>query len=123
MLKLVNGVEVKLTADEIAARDAEAAAWEPIIRANAIAAVKAEAGRRIEAIMPDYKQRNALAFGMETVIEYGPDIANWPDDRQEMNAVLQARWDAIKAIRAASDRIEAMDPVPSDFAEREDLWK
>lgn len=123
MRKYVNGVEVEMTPEEIAARIDDEEAWATIVSANLVLAVKAEANRRIEAIMPDYKQRNALALGVETVLEYGPDVANWPEDRQTENANIQGQWDRIKAIRAASDRIEGMDPIPADFAEREDLWK
>lgn len=80
-----------------------------------IADVKAEAGRRIEAIMPDYKQRNVMAWGLETMMAYGPDPADWPAPLQEVNNQAQAAWAAIKAIRVCSDEIEAMDPIPADF--------
>lgn len=77
--------------------------------------VKAEANRRIEAIMPDFKQRNALALGMETVMTYGADPANWPAEMQQINAATLGKWTAIKAIRTRSDEIEAMAPIPADF--------
>jgi hypothetical protein len=77
--------------------------------------VKAEAARRIETIMPDYKQRNVLAFGLETMMTYGTDPADWPAPLQAVNAEMQAKWTAIKAIRTKSDKIEAMDPIPTDF--------
>lgn len=80
-----------------------------------VADVKAEAGRRIEAIMPDYKQRNVLAFGLETMMAYGTDPSQWPEPLQQVNADMQAKWEAIKAIRVRSDEIEAMDPIPTDF--------
>lgn len=77
--------------------------------------VKSEAGRRIAEIMPDYKQRNVLAFGLETMMTYGTDPSQWPEPLQQVNADMQAKWEAIKAIRARSDEIEAMDPIPTDF--------
>jgi hypothetical protein len=77
--------------------------------------VKAEAGRRIEAIMPDYKQRNVMAWGLETVMTYGADPADWPAPLQAVNNQAQGAWSAIKAIRAKSDEIEAMSPIPADF--------
>jgi hypothetical protein len=77
--------------------------------------VKAEAARRIEAIMPDYKQRNVLAFGLETVMTYGADPSQWPEPLQQVNAEMQAKWETIKAIRVRSDEIEVMDPIPADF--------
>lgn len=79
------------------------------------AEVKAEAGRRIEAIMPDFKQRNVLAFGLETMMAYGTDPSQWPETLQQVNADMQAKWGAIKSIRVRSDEIEAMDPIPADF--------
>lgn len=79
------------------------------------AEVKIEAGRRIESILPDYKQRNVLAFGLETMMTYGADPLQWPEPLQQVNADMQAKWEAIKAIRIRSDEIEAMDPIPADF--------
>lgn len=77
--------------------------------------VKAEAARRILAIMPDYQQRNALAMFAEAAQLHGPDPANWPPELQAVNADVMAKWAAIKAIRQRSDEIEAMQPVPADF--------
>ena len=85
-----------------------------------VADVKAEAARRIEAIMPDYKQRNVMAWGLETIMAYGPNPANWPTELQAVNNQAQAAWAAIKAIRVRSDEIEAMSPIPADF--RDDGW-
>lgn len=84
--------------------------------------VKAEANRRIEAIMPSFKQRNALALGMETVMTYGADPANWPEDLQQVNAAMMDKWAIIKAIRIRSDEIEAMDPIPTDFRD-DSYWQ
>ena len=80
-----------------------------------IAEVKAEAARRIEAIMPDYKQRNVMAWGLETMMVYGTDPADWPAQLRAVNDQAQAAWAAIKAIRVRSDEIEAMQPIPADF--------
>lgn len=84
-----------------------------------VAMVKAEAARRIAAIMPDYMQRNVMAWGLETIMAYGTDPATWPAQLQAVNAAAQAAWTAIKAIRARSDEIEAIDPIPADFQEDE----
>jgi hypothetical protein len=83
--------------------------------APSVAAVKAEAGRRIDAVLPDYKQRNVMAWGLETIMAYGIDPADWPAPLQAINSQAQAAWAAIKEIRAKSDEIEAMDPIPADF--------
>ncbi len=64
-----------------------------------IAETKAEANRRILAILPEWKQRNYTARAVEMVAagEIGDD---------EWNA-MNAAWTAIKAVRVASDTIEA----------------
>ncbi len=89
----------------------------PAFQAPAVTAfdVKAEACRRIEAILPDYKQRNVLAFGLEAVMTYGSDPADWPAGLRAVNADMQAKWAAIKLIRARSDELEAMNPIPADY--------
>ena len=79
--------------------------------------VKREAARRIAAIMSDYAQRNALALFAETAQDYGADPGGWPEELRALNAALRLKWDAIKAIRARSDEIEAMQPIPEDFRE------
>ena len=64
-----------------------------------IAETKAQANRRILAILPEWKQRNYTARAVEKVAagEVGDD---------EWNA-MNAAWTAIKSIRVASDAIEA----------------
>ncbi|MEG6510087.1 hypothetical protein V6C03_14040 [Methyloligella sp. 2.7D] len=61
-----------------------------------IAGIKREAGRRIEQAMP-----------------------RWMIDREVSGgaAIPQAAKDEAAAIRARSDAIEAMDPLPEDFAD------
>jgi len=85
-----------------------------------VADVKAEAARRIDLIMKDYEQRNALALGQEMVLTYGPDTSTWPADKQAVLVAAMSKWEAIKALRATSDLIEAMSPIPADF--REDAY-
>jgi len=90
--------------------------YEPVPVPPTQADVKSEAARRINQIMLDYQQRNALALGMEAVLTYGPDTAKWPSELQAVNEAVMAKWATIKAIRARSNEIEAMEPIPSDFA-------
>jgi len=59
-------------------------------------AIKAEAKRRIESIAPLWRQINAMREG-DTAL-----------------------FDKIDAIRAASDKLEAMDPIPDDITD--DQW-
>lgn len=78
-----------------------------VMKAAKIAAVKREAERRILAIMPEYKQRNNLALGVELVTSHGPDPAQWPEQAQALFAAVTAQWGQIKTIRQASDAKEA----------------
>lgn len=77
------------------------------MKANKVAAVKAEAETRILAIMPQHKQLNSLALGMEMVTTYGPDPTKWPDDARATYDAVMAQWAQIKALRAASNAKEA----------------
>jgi len=80
------------------------------MRAAVVAAIKAEATRRILAIMPETQQRNALALGMEMVTTIGPDPADWPAEVQAIHTAAMAAWTAIKDIRALSNQLEASVP-------------
>ena len=76
--------------------------------------IKAEAGRRIVALMPEYKQRNALAQGMEVLLAAVLDgVAPTEEQKAEVREVL-AIWAGIKAIRKRSNELE-VDP-PKNFA-------
>lgn len=87
----------------------------PPVPPRTIGEVKAEANRRILAIAPEWKQRNMIAFGVEAIRDHGTDVSAWPAELQAMNTTIQVIWDAIKAIRAKSGEIEAMDPIPDDL--------
>jgi hypothetical protein len=67
--------------------------------------VKAEANRRIIAIMPDWKQRNSLARAAELSRKEAKNTAT-PEEVAELDQ-LETTWAGIKLIRAASDAIEA----------------
>lgn len=114
--KNVNGERVPFTAEEEAARDAEEAkAAQAKIDARG-PSVKAEAYRRIIAIMPEWRQRNTLARGMQASMTYGADPALWPASEIAAANEANAAWATIQAIRDASDALEQMDPIPEDFA-------
>ena len=81
------------------------------------AQVKAEAYRRIIRIMPEWKQRNTTAAGLALLLEHGADPANWPSGKADEVAAGVAVFTQIEAIRAASDAIEAMNPVPVDYTD------
>lgn len=74
--------------------------------------VKAEAYRRIIEICPEWKQRNLTAQAAQLAKK---GEANWTAEEAAAWDAGQAIWDQISAIRAASDTIEAMDPIPANF--------
>lgn len=89
--------------------------------APTVALVKAEAERRILAIMPEYQQRNVMALALETIQQHGPDPAQWPSQLQAINTAAMAKWTQIKALRAKSDEIEGMSPIPADY-KNDEYW-
>lgn len=72
-----------------------------------VAVIKAEARRRILAVMPEHAQLNALALGQEMTLLHGPDPSGWPTQALAVYAEVMPKWAVIKAIRAASDAMEA----------------
>lgn len=74
---------------------------------GAIAArkVKAEAYRRIVALVPEWKQRNLIAQATQ-LLKIGP--ANWTPAQQAAWNAGDALWTQVAAIRAASDANEAL---------------
>ena len=78
--------------------------------------VKAEAARRITALFPDWKQRNMVARGLELLNARMSD-KGWTAAEATEAAEMQAAWDWIKSVRAASEAIERLATVPVDYAE------
>jgi len=78
--------------------------------------VKDEAYRRIVAICPEWKQRNLTA---QAAILAEKGRANWTADELAAWDAGEAIWQQIAAVRAASDVLEAMDPIPDDYASDE----
>jgi hypothetical protein len=79
--------------------------------------VKAEAYRRIIAIVPEWKQRNLTAQAAQ-LAEKGR--ANWTAEELGAWNAGQVIWDQVAAIRAKSDALEAMSPIPVDY--KDDRW-
>ena len=93
----------------------DGAAYVPPVPAPVTAEnVKAEAMRRILAIAPEWKQRNLTA---QAVVLAKKGEANWTADEQAAWDAGEAIWTQIAAIRVASDAIEAMDPIPQNYAD------
>ena len=80
----------------------------PVIKADQ---VKQEAGRRIVAIAPEWQQRNMLARIAE-LLRIGETNLNAAE--QAELAAIEGLWATIKGIRAKSNALEAMDPIPVD---------
>ena len=107
-----------------AARDAITAHWaamdlgewqaiaHPPVVPPSEAEIGMEAERRILKVMPEWKQRNLTARGVE-LLQARVLNGRWsPEDAAEA-AAIQAQWDRVKAIRARSDELEQT--LPIDF--------
>jgi hypothetical protein len=75
-------------------------------RANTIKEVKAEANRRILDRMPDFKQRNYIAFNLEMERKERKGEVLTPTELATI-AFTEGEWEFAKAIRSASNVIEA----------------
>lgn len=69
------------------------------------ARIKEEANRRIEAVCPEWKQRNLLA---QANILNRKGEANWTQAEADAWAAGEALWGAIAALRTKSDELEAL---------------
>lgn len=84
--------------------------------AEQIALVREEARRRILARYQDWKQTNMVARGVE-LQDVRRLAGSWtPEEEAESNA-LAAAWAWVKSVRAASNLIERMSPIPTDFSD------
>lgn len=79
--------------------------------------VKQEAQRRIYELYPQWKQANMIARAVE-LLQVGQ--ANWSPEEQAEAAALNAAWAWIKAVRAKSNEIELLNPLPEDVTH--DSW-
>lgn len=77
--------------------------------------VKAAASRLILSIAPDWKQRNYIARGAELIrkVQLGGTLTT---EEEAEETAMQGLWTTVKAIRAKSDELEAMSPIPADYA-------
>ena len=109
IVTFVNGVRVvrEMTAEELAAA-------QTVVTVDA---VKAEATRRIELIAEPSRQRNLTARGTELTMKLLRQGGSLTAEEEAEVDAGQAIWDEIKAIRAASNVIEAMDPIPTDYTD------
>jgi hypothetical protein len=76
--------------------------------------IKREAGRRIETLVPGWKQRNILARSLE-LLRKGE--RNLTEGEMIEVRTIEKVWAEIQRIRTVSDTLEAMTPPPEDFAD------
>ena len=76
--------------------------------------IKEECRRRILLILSEDQQRNTLAEATAAIMEYGADPATWPPDLQDRQLAAMSAWAEIKRLRARSNEIEQLDPLPAD---------
>lgn len=96
------------------------AAWPAVVRAQKISEVKAEAQKRILAIIPQWKQADLTARAVELIIKMTMGGTLTLVEKDEMAAGFEL-WSQVKAIRSASDLIEqdiaaSTDPASFDVA-------
>ena len=84
------------------------------VNAALIARVKSDAGQRIVAIVPEWKQRNLIA---RAALLSRKGEANWSADDSAAWAAGEAVWNRVVAIRSNSDAAEQViidSPTPAD---------
>lgn len=78
-------------------------------------AVKTEAQKRIYQRIPQWKQNNLTARGVE-LQDIWRENGTWTPEEQAEADAIKALWAWVKEVRTASDVIEALDPIPHDYA-------
>ncbi len=81
--------------------------------ARKVGETKAEAGRRINARMPEWKQRNYLAYSLEVTRKVQAGETPTAEENATI-AFIEGEWAFAKAVRAASDVIEAQVQAMTD---------
>jgi len=110
--KLRNGVEVDMTAEEIAELEARAVEHDAGIKPAKVAGIKNEANIRIVAAYPEWKQRNHMAAVADihnnelVALKAGTDYVLTADDLTVITSAKSCKA-AIEAIRTKSDELEA----------------
>jgi len=94
--KIVNLIQLRLDYTNLSTTNAEE---------RRIAAIKAEAGRIIENVLPDWRQRNALARMVE-LSNAQQSRAMTTEEQAEIDGINHI-WGWIKLVRAASNAAEA----------------
>jgi hypothetical protein len=77
--------------------------------------VKDECGRRIYTPFPQWRQANYTARATELVL--AKTNGGLTQEESDELTALQAVWTWIKSVRAASDLLEAANPIPADYTD------
>jgi len=115
--RTVDGVVIKgqARAFTIDVDESQRAAVQAVLDAHApncghvaakVAEAKQEAGRRITVRMPEWKQRNYLAYSLEMTRKEQAGDALTVQESATL-AFIQGEWAFAKSVRAASDAIES----------------
>ena len=75
--------------------------------------VRAEARHRILAVYPEWAQANMTARAVELVKTLATGTLT-ADEQTEL-AALESAWAWIKSVRASSNTLEVMGPIPADY--------
>ena len=112
--KLVDGVRIELTQDEIDEIQADEAIERALTESFKPDLIKKEAMRRILEVAPEHTQRNMIAKGVELLekLVLGETLST--EELVFRNAAMQ-KWKDIETIRAKSNTLEKMDPIPDDY--------
>jgi hypothetical protein len=62
-----------------------------------------EANARIQAVFPDYSQRNANNEMNGYITTYGANSASWPSAQQSRKAEMDRCWTYVSAVRASAN--------------------
>lgn len=88
----------------------------PAIANLLVERVKQEAGRRILKFLPEWRQRNFTARAVELADKRASGQALTDAERAE-EAAIRAAWAEVRRLRAVSNALEAMTPIPADYAD------
>jgi hypothetical protein len=72
-----------------------------------------EANNRINAVFPDYSQRNANNEATGYITQYGSDSTKWPAAAQSRKAEMDRCWNYVNAVRAAANTL-VLSMLPAD---------
>ena len=89
MFKLVNGIKVNLTSEEIAARDAEEKAWADAAPARALADLRAKRNRLLAETDYMALSDNTLSDDMKT---YRQSLRDLPSGKDTVEKCKNATW-------------------------------